>query len=698
MGQFSSTQICSTDACINTGANVLMNLAPHWRQLDPCTNFEEMVCYGYRETHAESTTAGQDIGGTNTRALRRILEGSYQDATQFISSRLGARANVDEFNFNMLKQSYQACMNTDAIVKQGVTPLFQFARQVTTGWPVSAGDLNKTPAAADLDSFAKASVALGKAGILPWQLTTLGDPFESTVTLPALAGMALASKTYTDYSDQTKLEAFFALYNTTLSQLYPALNATIIEEIARGIVDFEAEIGKAIAGPAAADAEKIQKGADPITASFKRVSFSELATLAPELRLDKILLELMPAGYTPKNILLGQSYSWPIISATVKKQPVAVLQGWIAAKAATFFAEEVLAAPLSPEARDARWSKCVEFVVPQLKYVVDRFFYAHTMSDLGRDNALKMTKNIKAEFKKRLNKYLWMGQEAKQRAIKKVDNMIEEVGYQSQEPNVMLPDSLATYYSALNVTDDHISNLFSTTKFLLKVSQDKVAKPANRREWVRSTSIANAGYNRMLNAIFIHAGISRTPFFHADLPQYAQYGALGSIIGHEVTHGFDSIGSKWDENGNFQQWWDNATITAFDEKTQCFVDQYNKFQVEVGDGKKMPANGLFTLGENLSDAAGVSLAYDAWQNERKLMPDVWDQHLPGLEEFTHEQLFFIMFGNTWCSAQTDSKRLELLLGDEHALNKHRVLGVTSNTRAFKDAFKCKKKEPECELW
>ncbi|KAK4221876.1 hypothetical protein QBC38DRAFT_428337 [Podospora fimiseda] len=700
MGQFSSTQVCTTDACVSTASNILSNLAPHWKQLDPCTNFEEMVCYGYRESHEASQAPLYHLGDMNYRVVRRIVEGTYQDAIQLVSSRLGARGSVDELNFNMLKQNYQVCMDTDTIAKKGVTPLVKFTHEITSAWPLSVENLSKKPDAADWDAFAKVSVALGKVGSSLFNFETNHDPFDSSVILPTFARFDLKE---TDFTNEDKVAAYFLETNQTLSVLYPTFNATAIEEIAKGIVAFEAEIYAGVAGDVAALMDKIKKGADPMTTQYTKVPFSDLATIAPELRLDKVLLGLMPAGYTPKHALMGYLTSWPVVSAAIKKQPVAVMQGFVAIKTAKNFLGGVLPTPLDTPTAEARWKTCIEVLagtqrVPgPLKYIVDRFFYQHAMSDLGRNNALKMIKNLKAEFKNRLNTYSWMSQESKQQAIKKVDNMIEEVGYQTQDPNVMSPDSLATYYSGLNVTDDFFGNLVSAKRHKFNVESNKCTKPPNRRQWDSSSAWANAFYSPMANGIYIHAGIARADFFHADLPQYAQYAGLGAILGHEITHGFDSGGSRWNDKGEFRQWMDNSTVAAFNEKAQCFVDQYSKFEFPITGGKKAATDARFTLGENMSDAAGLSLAYAAWQAERKSMPDVWDQQLPGLDEFTHEQLFFLMFGNLWCSNYAPSQN-EGLMTDNHALNKYRILGSLANSRPFKEAFSCKKKEPECEVW
>ncbi|KAK4161877.1 hypothetical protein QBC43DRAFT_216673 [Cladorrhinum sp. PSN259] len=705
MGQFQSTQVCTTPACINTASNVLLNLAPHWKQLDPCTSFEEMVCYGYKERWDEGFNAAMyELGPQNQRIIKQILEGNFSAATQHRSATLGKRANTDEFNFNMLKQTYDACMDTEALAKKGVEPIIQLLKDISrdSGWPYIT-DFSKKPDAADLDAVANTAVALGKLGASPWQVDAASYPQDPTVFMPVLQGFESTLDAPSDYEDEKKLHELIVKFNATFSSIYPAkLDANTTLQLARGVASFEAEIAKAYAEPVAELQKKVQAGVASLVgtrmdAGFTKTPFSELATIAPELRLDKIMLGILPSGYKGEDVLLSFASVLPNIAKIFKNQPVPVLQAWLVHVAINTFKADVVSPEKQSELTD-RWETCFGKLNEQVGYLVDRFFVQHTYTEQGRAASFKMTARIKAEFKKRLGTYSWMGEEAKKRAIKKVDNMIEQMGWQSENPDVMSPDSLTAWYSNLNVTDDHFSNVLSAKRHSFSLKQSKLIKGANRAEWPKRTAETNAFYSPSTNGIYIHAGISRAPYFHADLPQYALYGGLGAILGHEITHGFDIEGSQYDENARKQQWWDNATMAAYQEKAQCFVDQYNKFEFKGPNAEKKHADGQKTLGENQSDAAGLSISYAAWQEERKAMPDVWDQSLPGLEEFTHEQLFFIIWGNQWCSNFTPEKKLELLLTDSHALNEHRILGALSNSKGFKEAFKCQKKEPECELW
>jgi endothelin-converting enzyme len=197
--------------------------------------------------------------------------------------------------------------------------------------------------------------------------------------------------------------------------------------------------------------------------------------------------------------------------------------------------------------------------------------------------------------------------------------------------------------------------------------------------------------------MIIPAGISQLPLFHYHLPDYALYGGLGSVIGHEITHGFDSNGRLWNEDAEHRTWWDNATVNGFQSRAQCFVDQYSQFEVPIPGGQQGKVSGELTLPENLADSGGLRAAYEAWVADRKNMPEAWDQDLPGLDEFTHEQMFFIFWGNLWCDYSSPARN-ELVLQDVHAPHSARILGMAANSRAFKEAWNCPVKEPVCELF
>ena len=185
------------------------------------------------------------------------------------------------------------------------------------------------------------------------------------------------------------------------------------------------------------------------------------------------------------------------------------------------------------------------------------------------------------------------------------------------------------------------------------------------------------------------------PIFHPELPEYVSFGGLGSIIGHELSHGIDAGASETDSNGTTTRWWDNATTTHYETKARCFVRQYANYTYLDEKGKLHHVNGEATQEENIADAGGISASYTAWKKRALARPN---QKLPGLEEFTQDQIFFLTYASTWCAVVKPEEVALQGLFDVHSPRDKRILGTLANSKDFREAFGCKVREPTCELW
>jgi endothelin-converting enzyme len=342
-----------------------------------------------------------------------------------------------------------------------------------------------------------------------------------------------------------------------------------------------------------------------------------------------------------------------------------------------------------------RDDRCIDFVSEMLPYILDRYYISATYTDQAHKTVDRMAGRIRKQFVKAVKESTWMSDEAKQRAATKLERIQQNIAYQKSDPDVRSAEALQKYYTGLNITtDSHLYN-YLQAKYLQTVrTYEKVGK-APHRGVLKQTILANAFYDPTLNSIQINAGYSQLPAFHPDVPAYVQYAGLGSVIGHEFGHSIDSNGRWHDENAEVRAWWDNATVANYEKRAQCFVDQYSEYTMP---GLTVNVNGERTLGENLADAGGLRAAYEAWVEERKEMPDVWDQNLPGLEDFTHEQLFFLFWGIKNCDTYSPAIIERFYVPDEHAPNLVRLLAGADNSKAFKEAWGCKVKEPKCTLF
>jgi endothelin-converting enzyme len=275
--------------------------------------------------------------------------------------------------------------------------------------------------------------------------------------------------------------------------------------------------------------------------------------------------------------------------------------------------------------------------------------------------------------------------------------MGSKVGYQTVNPNERSPKELNDWYSKLKIGTNYFQNGLEFRYWVFERSWKKLSKPTDRNEWAMTSSTVNAYNDQPLNQIVFPSGIMQTPNFSGDLPDYVSYGAMGSTVGHEMTHGFDDNGAKYDETGRYKEWWDNSTTNGFTKQSDCFVNQYAQYSVVGLEGEKVPINGKLTLGENIADCGGLNNAYRAWK-KREVASGKPNPGLPGLEKFTNDQLFFISYANSWCDKTRNEALLKQVLSDPHSPANTRTNGPTDNSVDFKRIFNCPTKEAKCDLW
>ncbi|KAK4155279.1 hypothetical protein C8A00DRAFT_42081 [Chaetomidium leptoderma] len=676
MGQWQSQEVCTTPACVHGASHVLKNLAPNWAEMDPCTDFDKMVCYGTFEHGGDNAGTVVEVRKRTKNILRQIMESpNHAKAAAVKSTLLVARSSTEEDNFEMLRASYQACIDTDATAAAGLTPLRDMIVTINKTWPVSPTDLKTKVRSADLAGLQKATLFVEQHGTTVFHGNcNPEDPITPDYLNSALNRICWTSpslyreKNITSYLDPVAMQKYADQMGDVFDYVYPNLSNKTAAALAEAVVAFEVDL---------------------VNTTVKNVTVAELAKAAPAFGFDRLVAGLTPTGKAPPVILLETPEMWPEFSNLISNHSRAAVQGfimWQTIRSVTRYIDSPgLWRLMRIESSVERWEL----------HIKDHYFVSATYPDLTLQAADKMTANIRKAFQKRLGEIDWMTQESRESAIKKAENMVQNIGYPKANPDLRSADSIASYYAGLNITIDRFANILSSLQHKTAKQYEAVTRKPNRNDY-GNAAIVNAFYDITANAITIPAGISQLPIFHYHLPDYALYGGLGSIIGHEITHGFDSNGRKRSPDAELEAWWDNSTIANFETRAKCFVDQYSEFEVDVPTGKAN-VDGANTLGENLSDAGGMRAAYEAWVEDRKAMPSSWDQKLPGLEAFKSEQLFFVYWANIWCSTKTPAEMVDML-EDQHAPSLVRIKGVLQNSKAFQEAFKCKAPKARCELF
>ncbi len=331
-----------------------------------------------------------------------------------------------------------------------------------------------------------------------------------------------------------------------------------------------------------------------------------------------------------------------------------------------------------------RWKRCVQFTDSDLGEALGQAYVAETFPPEAKARALKMVHELEAALKTDITELSWMTPETKKQALEKLSRIDNKIGY----PNKWRD------YSALNVVrGDAMGNSLRANRFEFNRQLNKIGKPVDRSEWGMTPPTVNAYYNPLENNVNFPAGILQPPFYDQKADDAVNFGGVGVVIGHELTHGFDDEGSQFDADGNLRNWWTAQDKEQFDKLEQCFVDEYNSFVV-VDD---VHIKGKLTLGENTADNGGLRISHMA------LLDVLGTTPLQEVDGFTPEQRFFLGYGQIWCENGTpESLRLQAL-SNEHSEAQYRVNGVVSNSSAFAKAFGCKPdspmvRKPACRVW
>lgn len=332
-----------------------------------------------------------------------------------------------------------------------------------------------------------------------------------------------------------------------------------------------------------------------------------------------------------------------------------------------------------------RWKRCVDATDNAIGETLGAAYVEKTFGAEGKTRMNAMVSNLMKAMGEDIRSIDWMSATTKTKALDKLKAVANKVGY---------PDKWKDYSSVKVIPGDLVGNLQRASSFEFARQLAKIGKPVDRGEFSMTPPTVNAYYNPLMNDINFPVGILQPPFFDLKMDDAVNYGGIGGVIGHELTHGFDDQGSQFAANGNLDNWWTEADRTEFDKRTGCIADQYGAYTAL--DGTKQ--NGKLTLGENVADNGGLRIAYMALMESMK-------STTPGVVDgFTPQQRFFLGWGQVWCaSARTEAETLQVQT-DPHSLPRYRVNGTVSNMPEFAKAFSCPATAPmvrgnkACRAW
>ena len=630
----------------------------------PCEDFFRYANGAWEDTASipaaySSVGAGREMVDRNQEALRRVLE------------KVGANAATEK-NPSLAKVGhlYAVLMDSARAEREGIGPLRADLERI---------DAIKTRA--DLVREIGWFASLGFAA--PLRFGPEPDRRNSTHMIGQLyqAGLGLPDRDYylkTDArSDSTRLE-----YVAIMKQTFELAGATPAQAAAetKGVMALETAL---------ADSSMTRVARRNPHAVFNKMTIGDLAKSAPGIDWAAYFREAGAAALASPDESLD--VSMPIFT----RQAAALVQGtpietwraylkWNLLRNASpwldraFFEQSLRMQKLLTGTTEAlpRWKRAAQTVdATTLGEALGQAYVATEFPPSSKARVQAMVDNLRAAFRKRIESRPWMSPATKQQAMTKLDAIVQKIGY---------PDRWRDF-AALQIDpqESGVENLKRTQRFETRRQLAMIDQPVDRTEWRMTPPTVNAYYSPPMNEIVFPAGILQPPQFDPKADDAANYGAIGMVIGHELTHGFDDQGRKFDARGNLVDWWTAEDAKHFEGEAQKVVDQYGAY---VGVDT-MRINGRLTLGENIADIGGLTLAFDAWKLSLKGKP------APVIGGFTGEQRFFLSYAQAWRRKVRPEQLRTMILTDPHSPAKWRVIGALSDNPEFAKAFGCKSGQP-----
>jgi len=492
------------------------------------------------------------------------------------------------------------------------------------------------------------------------------------------AGIGLPDRDYYLKPDFAAQKIAYQNYVATILRL---LNWSDADKSAKDIVDFETKI---------ADASWTKAQQRDLNAIYNPISIQELKKLAPGFAWEKFLAEAKMAKLN--RVIVAEKSAFPKIIDTYAKTPIDTICAWqafhIADNAAPYLSKpftnayfELHAKTLSGQKeQQARWKRAITTVSGGDFGVGDRFgtfgtmgfgvgqlYTAKYFSPEAKAKIQELVANLKAAYRARIEKLDWMRPETKKEALKKLDTYTIKVGY---------PDHPRDYSKLITRSDDLIGNVKRCAALDWEFYTGRFSGPVDRTDW-SMTPQTNDAYNGSLRDIVFPAGILQPPVFDPDADPAINYGAAGGVIGHELTHGFDDQGRKIDATGALRDWWTKQDAETFKKRADTLGAQYSKYEPIPG----LHVNGELTMGENIADLGGLTLALDAYRASLKGQP------APVLDGYTGDQRVLLGWAQAWRGKVTDDYVKKQVVSDPHSPRQFRVIGPARNIDAWYEAFK-----------
>ncbi|HEX3436585.1 MAG TPA: M13 family metallopeptidase [Pseudacidobacterium sp.] len=637
---------------------------------DPCTDFFQYACGNWRKANPippDQTRWGRfnELNEHNRYLLYTDLKKAADDPKTDLQRKYGA--------------FFAACMNTDLVNQLGdkpILPVLEHIDNITDKKQLGLL-LAHLQTSAGVQAFMRFGVEQ--------------DQKDSTKQIASTSqgGLSLPDRDYYLENDphMTKIREQYHDYVVQIFKLIGESDDKATAE-AKAVIDIETALAKgSLPRVDLRDPDKV----------YHIMKVTELNTLAPDFDWTGYLGNLRSPGFDTLNVATPEYFktlnqviteeSLDNIKSYLRFHAVNSMAPWLSdnfADANFNFFQKTLQGQVE---QTARWKRCTALTDRAMGEAVGQDWVKENFPPSAKDNMEKLVAALKKALADDIQSLPWMSEETKKQAEVKLEAFRQKIGY---------PEKWRDYSKLEVKRDDLVGNLERSHAFEWNWEINHLGKPVDEKEWGMTPPTVNAYYDPPLNDINFPAGILQPPFFDNTKDPAVNFGAIGVVIGHEMTHGFDDEGSKYDATGNVKDWWTPTDKKEFESRTDCEVKEYGNFEPVAGT----KLNGKLTLGENTADNGGIRIAYQALLNtlaEENKSPDT------KIDGYTASQRFFISFAQVWCENRTDQAQRVSAKIDPHSPGRFRVNGVVQNFEEFGKAFGCQKGQPmmpenACHVW
>ena len=638
------------------------------RSVDPCKDFYQYACGTWIRSNPLPRDRGfwtqfVEVHERNLLLLREILE----KAAVPNPGRGAAEQKSGDY--------YAACMDEKRIEAQGVLPL--------------KAELDRIAGVSSRQALSVEIAHLQAAGdVLLFSLDSEQDYKDAATVIASVDQGGLGLPGPDDYfkrgAEAARQRALYVEHvHKTFELLGDAHDSAAAD--AEAVLEIERALAKSSIGPLAR--------LDPANLDHK-MSRHEMIALAPSFAWDEYFGAIGAPPFASVNVrvpgFLGR------LELLLKSAPLDawksylrfhLVSAWASYLSSAFvnedfeFYEKTLGGAQEPA---PRWKRCVEFTESRLGEAVGQLYVKAAFSARGKKEILGIVRALVEVLAEEITELPWMTEATRKEALDKLHALRENIGY----PERWRDDGRLNIARGDFVGNERRGWLFDFRRRLLKIG-----KPVDRDEWKLSAATVNGTYTPWLNSLTFPAGILQPPFYDEGADVIVKYGAIGTIIGHDLTHGFDGLGRQFDAMGNLRDWWTARDAREFKKRSRCFVREYSGFTPVDG----VALNGRLTLDENIADNGGLRIAYLALKDLLRREPAA------PAGGFTPEQRFFLANAQVWCANVSDEQARLWSQNDGHSLPQYRVNGVVSNMPEFQSAFGCKEGDPMvrekvCRIW